>query len=128
MNWSNYELGRFYGKHEGKVNVACIQSTDVANPPATFEPFKSYTADESGISKFIEDLFVRGIFTEGKPLNTSVGDLTENFYQAAQRIAGEVARKFRQARFQDSTRFNDEANRFFSFQLEGLGLSEFQIQ
>jgi TIR domain len=117
MSWCNYELGRFY---DGKRKIVCMKNTDIPNPPPPFQPYQAYDADEAGIRKFIDELFVRGTFTENKPLNPKVGSPTEDIYGVAQNIARQLARKFAQARMRDqfyerrivlSVRY-DEANRF----------------
>jgi len=74
LSWCNYELGRFYDE---KRKVVCIKNIDIREPPPAFEPYQAYTADTSGIRKFVDELFVEGIFTDGKPLNPSVGQFTE---------------------------------------------------
>ena len=79
LSWCNYELGRFY---DGKRKIICIKNTDIPEPPPAFEPYQAYTADDRGIRKFVDELFVEGIFTDGKPLNPSVGQVTENFTNA----------------------------------------------
>jgi hypothetical protein len=98
MSWCNYELGRFY---DAKRKIICIKNTDIREPPPAFQPYQAYTADESGIRKFIDELFVSGVFTEGKPLNLNVGQLTEKLYERAQSISGELAQKFARARVRD---------------------------
>jgi hypothetical protein len=95
MAWCNYELGRFY---DGKRKVVCIKNTDISEPPPAFQPYQAYNADQDGIRKFIDELFVDGAFTDGKPLNTSVGQYTEKLYERAQNVARELAQKFAQAR------------------------------
>ena len=98
MSWCNYELGRFY---DAKRKIVCIKNTDIREPPPAFQPYQAYTADESGIRKFIDELFVSGVFTDGKPLNLNVGQLTEKLYERAQSISVELARKFARARVRD---------------------------
>ena|SRR5271166_1192445 len=51
ISWCNYELGRFYDRDKRKI--ICIKNTDIRTPPPTFEPYQAYSADESGIQKFI---------------------------------------------------------------------------
>jgi hypothetical protein len=113
MNWSNYELGRFY---DGKRKIVCVKNTDIPKPPSPFQPYRAYDGDEVGIQRFITELFPGGTFTDNKPLNHEL-----------EHVARELAQQFRQARFRD-TRFWDEASRFFDLQLERLPLSEYQIQ
>jgi hypothetical protein len=117
MSWCNYELGRYY---DGKRKIVCIKNTDISSSPPAFQPYQAYTADETGIRKFIDELFVKGIFTDAKPLNSNVGQLTEKLYERAQSISRELAQKFAQARVRDqryerrivlSVRY-DESKRF----------------
>src|SRR5580704_4603025 len=98
MGWCNYELGRFY---DVKRKIVCIKNTDIQNPPPTFQPYQAYNADDDGIRKFIDELFVKGIFTDGKPLNSNVGQLTDKLYERADGISHELAQKFAQARVRD---------------------------
>jgi len=98
LSWYNYELGRFYDE---KRKVVCIKNTDIPAPPPAFEPYQAYTADASGIRKFVHELFVEGVFTDGKPLNLSVGQVTEKLYERADSISSELAQKFAQARVRD---------------------------
>jgi hypothetical protein len=98
MGWCNYELGRFY---DGKRKVVCIKNTDIPEPPPPFQPYQAYNADEAGIGKFIDELFVKGTFTGGEPINANVGQITQPLYERAQRVARELAQKFAQARVRE---------------------------
>jgi hypothetical protein len=98
LGWSNYEFGRFYDKTR---KVVCIKNTDILKPPPQFEPYQAYNADEAGILKFIDELFVKGIFTDGTPINAQVGELTGEFHQRAQNVACELAQKFTLARVKE---------------------------
>jgi hypothetical protein len=98
MGWCNYELGRFY---DDRRKIACIKNTDIAKPPPAFEPFQAYDADVDGMRKFIDEMFVKGTFTDGKPLNPKIGQLTDKFYELAQTVAKELADKFAQARVRE---------------------------
>jgi TIR domain len=98
MGWCNYELGRFY---DDKRKVACIKNTDIPKPPPAFEPYQAYDADADGIRKFIDELFVKGTFTDGKPLNPNIGQITDKLYERAQAVAEELAGKFAQARVRE---------------------------
>src|SRR5438309_5856845 len=62
MGWCNYELGRFYDQ---KRHIVCIKNTDIPKPPPAFQPYQAYDADEAGLLKFINELFVLGTFTDG---------------------------------------------------------------
>jgi TIR domain len=98
MGWCNYELGRFY---DDKRKVACIKNTDIPKPPPAFEPYQAYDADADGFRKFIDELFVKGTFTDGRPLNSSIGQLTDKLYERAQAVSQELAGKFAQARVRE---------------------------
>ena len=98
IGWCNYELGRFY---DGKRKIVCIKNTDIPQPPPAFQPYQAYDADEAGILKFIDELFVSGTFTDGIPLNKDVGQITGNLYERAQSVANELAQKFAQARVRE---------------------------
>src|SRR6185312_10947453 len=92
MSWCNYELGRFY---DGKRKIVCIKNTDIANAPPPFQPYQAYDGDEAGIGKFIDELFVKGTFTDNKPLNPKVGLPTEETYGLAQNVARQLRRNSR---------------------------------
>jgi TIR domain len=98
MSWCNYELGRFY---DGKRKIVCIKNTDIPKAPPPFQSYQSYDGDETGILKFINELFVRGTFTDNKPLNSNVGLATEDIYGKAQSIAHQLAQKFAAARLRE---------------------------
>ena len=113
MGWCNYELGRFY---DDKRHIVCIKNTDILEPPPAFQPYQAYDADESGFAKFIEELFVSGTFTDGKPLNPDVKKITSKFYQRAINVETELAKQFAEARVREhfyerrlviSVRYND---------------------
>jgi hypothetical protein len=113
MGWCNYELGRFY---DDKRHIVCIKNTDILEPPPAFEPYQAYDADEPGFAKFIEELFVSGTFTNGKPLNSDVTKVTSKFYQRAINVETELAKQFAEARVREhlyerrlviSVRYND---------------------
>jgi hypothetical protein len=48
-----------------------------------FALYQAYDADKAGIWKFINELFVKGTFTENRPLNPKVGLAGEEIYDAA---------------------------------------------
>jgi len=98
MTWCNYELGRFYGEDR---KIVCIKNTDIKEPPPTFEPYQAYNGDEDGIRKFIDELFVSGNLTGGKPLNPRIGKITDKLFERAQSVSREMAQKFSQARVRD---------------------------
>jgi hypothetical protein len=98
LGWCNYEFGRFYDKGR---KVVCIKNTDIPEPPPQFEPYQAYDADEHGIRQLIDELFVKGIFTDGKPINANVGLLTHPLYERAQTVARELAQKFTLARVKE---------------------------
>jgi hypothetical protein len=98
MSWCTYELGRFY---DGKRKIVCIKNTDIPNPPPPFQPYQAYDGDEAGILKFINELFVKGTFTDNKALNPKLGLAGEEIYGKAENIARQLARKFAQARLRE---------------------------
>ena len=98
MSWCTYELGRFY---DGKRKIVCIKNTDIPSPPPPFQPYQAYDGDEAGISKFLNELFVKGTFTDNKPLNPKVGLAGEEIYGKAESIARQLAQKFAQARLRE---------------------------
>ncbi len=98
MGWCNYELGRFY---DNKRQIACIKNTDIPKPPPAFQPYQAYNADEAGILKFINELFVIGTFTDGTPVNAAVGLVANTYYARAQSVASELAQQFAEARVRE---------------------------
>lgn len=100
MDWCSYELGRFYDA-DGSRKIVCIKNTDIPEPPPQFQPYQAYSADEEGIRKFIDQLFVSGALTDGKGLNPDVGKPTDKLYERAQVVAQELAQKFTQARVRE---------------------------
>ena len=58
-------------------------------------------AMQAGILKFINELFVKGTFTDNKPLNPKVGLAGEETYAKAESIARQLAQKFAQARLRE---------------------------
>lgn len=67
MGWCNYELGRFYNEDTDGRYIVCIRNTDIKLPPPAFQPYQSYEASLSDLNKFLNELFVKGTFTGGKP-------------------------------------------------------------
>lgn len=98
MNWCNYELGRFY---DIKGHIVCLKNVDIPKPPPAFEPYQAYSGDEEGLLKFLNELFVRGVFTSGKPLNPEVGKIGTIYYDRAREVASELAGRFSQARVRE---------------------------
>jgi TIR domain len=98
MSWCTYELGRFY---DGKRKIVCIKNTDIPSPPPPFQPYQAYDGDEAGILKFLDELFVKGTFTDNKPLNSKLGLAGEEIYGKAENIARQLAQKFAQARLRE---------------------------
>jgi hypothetical protein len=84
MGWCNYELGRFY---DDKRHVVCIKNTDIPKAPPAFQPYQANDANESGFAKFIKELFVGGTFTDGRPLNSQVGNVASDYYKRATEAA-----------------------------------------
>jgi hypothetical protein len=113
MGWCNYELGRFYDEQR---HVVCIKNTDIANPPPAFQPYQAYDADEPGFTKFIQELFVSGTFTNGTVLNADIGNPATDYYARAKNVARGLAQQFAEARVREhlyegrlviSVRYND---------------------
>jgi hypothetical protein len=98
LAWSAYEFGRFYEKDR---KVVCIKNTDISKPPPQFDQYQAYDANEVGIRQFIDDLFVNGTLTGGKPINTNVGRFSGELYKRAHTVACELAQKFAQARVKE---------------------------
>lgn len=98
LGWCNYELGRFY---EDKRHVVCIKNTDIPKPPPAFEPYQAYDANDSGFAKFIEELFVTGIFTDSRPLNSDIGNVTSEFFKRATDVKTQLAKQFAEARVRE---------------------------
>lgn len=100
MNWCNYELGRFYDK-ERRRHIVCLKNVDIPKPPPPFEPYQAYDSDESGLFKFLKELFADGVFSEGAPLNADVGSVTTEWHERAREVARRLADGFAQARVHD---------------------------
>jgi hypothetical protein len=98
MGWCNYELGRFYDE---KRHVVCIKNTDIPKPPPAFQPYQAYSADESGLAKFIKELFVDGTFSDGRQLNSDVGNVTSEFYKRATDVGNQLSKQFAEARVRE---------------------------
>ena len=98
MGWCNYELGRFY---DNKRQIACIKNIDIPNPPPAFQPYQAYNADEAGLWKFIEELFVKGTFTGGTAVNAAVGRMANREYEDAKRAVSALAQQFAEARVRE---------------------------
>ena len=95
MGWCNYELGRFYQRDD---NVVCIRNSGIPKPPPIFEPYQSIEADQSGLMRFMKDLFVTGALTNGEILNPDVGKVSTEDGALANDIACELAEIFAAAR------------------------------
>ena len=90
MSWCNYELGRFY---DGKRKIICVKNTDITDPPPPFQSYQAYDGDEFGILKFINELFVKGTFTDNKPLNPKIGQPAEEIYARGARRRAPIWRR-----------------------------------
>jgi hypothetical protein len=99
MSWCHYEFGRF-NDERAERHVVCLKNTNISKPPPAFDPYQAYTADEAGLGKFLNELFVRGTFTSGQAINGEVADLGSETYEKARNITQELADKFAQARVQ----------------------------
>ena len=123
MAWCHYELGIFF---DPKGHIVCIKNTDIPEPPPAFQPYVAYDADEAGFATFIEELFVSGTFTDGRPLNSDVTKVASTFYQRAISVETELAKQFAEARVRErfdewrsalSARY-DDAGRFVAANVE----------
>jgi hypothetical protein len=95
MSWCTYELGRFYQRDD---NVVCIRNVDIPTPPPVFEPYQSVEANQAGLMKFMQDLFVTGALTKGERLNVNVGEISSADGALVNKIARELEREFAAAR------------------------------
>jgi hypothetical protein len=98
MAWPSFELGRFYEK---KRHVVSIKNTNISKPPPQFEPYQAYDGNEHGFAKFISELFVKGTFTGGTPINPDIGSIDSEYYERAAKVAKTLAQKFADARIRD---------------------------
>jgi hypothetical protein len=101
MGWCNYELGRFYNDDMNDRHIVCIRNTDIALPPAAFQPYQSYEASPDGLSKFLKELFVEGAFTRQVALNKDVGKVGNAFFARASDVCDTLAAQFAQARMEE---------------------------
>jgi hypothetical protein len=97
MSWCNYELGRF----SNEKPIICIKNTNIPLPPPPFQTYQAYNGDQAGILKFINELFVKGTFTNKEPLNPKVGIETEDVYTKAQNVTQQLAKQFAKARLRE---------------------------
>ena len=102
MGWCNYELGRFYDDTQSKKRpIICIMNTDIPKPPPVFQLNQAVTADKSGFTKFITELFVTGELTDCGPLNPKIGMITTEYYKRAEEVAEKLAQMFAEARVRE---------------------------
>ena len=66
-----------------------------------FEPYQSVEANQPGLVKFMQDLFVTGTLTKGEVLNKNVGEVSSEDGACANKIARELAGKFAAARLEE---------------------------
>jgi TIR domain len=98
MGWCNYELGRFYKSDD---NVVCIRNTDIPKPPPVFEPYQSIEANQTGLIKFMKDLFVTGALTKGEVLNPNVAKVSSEDGTLVNDLASQLSEKFAAARMDE---------------------------
>ncbi len=101
MAWCSYEKGRFDRNDQGKRSVLCIKNVDIARPPPVFEQYQAYDADVAGIRKFLSELFAKGDFTEGRPLNAGVDQVMSEYCKRADAAATDLAQQFARVRVKD---------------------------
>jgi hypothetical protein len=110
MNWCNYELGRFYDLQK-KRYIVSLKNVDISKPPPAFEPYQAYNGDEEGFHKFLNELFVEGVFSNKAPINAEVGKIGTDYHKRAREVARELAERFAQARVRE--RFYDRRIEIF---------------
>jgi len=101
MGWCNYELGRFYNEDMDGRYIVCIRNTDIKLPPPAFQPYQSYEASLSDLSKFLNELFNKGTFTKGVALNKGVGTVGTDSYARAREVCEVLAAQFTEARIEE---------------------------
>jgi len=98
MGWCNYELGRFY---DGKRPIVCIKNSDIPVPPPAFQSYQAYDATVEGLKKFLSELFVEGVFTNGKALNADINNPATDYYARARDVCKVLAARFTEARVKE---------------------------
>jgi hypothetical protein len=92
--WPGYELARFTVIDE--KTVVSIRNPDL-KLPGMFDQYQGYEATEDSILKFFRDVFVKGLFSKGEPLNDEVGNVAGDYYDTARTAARELAELFANA-------------------------------
>ncbi|RZF27130.1 TIR domain-containing protein [Paraburkholderia sp. UYCP14C] len=90
--WPAYELARFTENCEKPV--IWIRNLELQKLPGMFEQYQSYPATEEGILKFFSEVFAKGLFTHGEPLNAEVDDIGSKSHKSAVDAACELAEAF----------------------------------
>jgi hypothetical protein len=98
MGWCNYELGRFYDR---KRPIVCIKNIDIPKPPPAFQAYQAYSANPAELYKFLKELFVLGVFTNGAPINADIGNPAAEYYSRARDVCNVLAAQFAEARVRE---------------------------
>ncbi|HXJ54540.1 MAG TPA: hypothetical protein VNH16_24395 [Burkholderiales bacterium] len=92
LDWVCYELGMFHSNEVGRA--VCIMNTQLDSPPDQMSEWQAYRADKKDLRKFFVDLFQKGAFTDGVPINPDVDAderARERLDEAVQQIEAEFA-------------------------------------
>lgn len=105
MAWCSYEKGRFdrdddRDRHRRRATL-CIKNVDIPKPPPVFEQYQAYSANVPGIRKFLTELFAKGDFTGGEPINAEVDQVSSEYCKRADAAAADIAQLFARARVKD---------------------------
>ncbi|CAB3801390.1 hypothetical protein [Paraburkholderia fynbosensis] len=90
--WPAYELARFTENCEKPV--IWLRNLELKKLPGMFEQYQYYPATEEGILKFFSEVFAKGLFTHGEPLNAEVDEIGSKSYKSAVDAASELAEAF----------------------------------
>jgi len=101
MAWCSYEKGRFDREQRSRRAVLCIKNVDIARPPPVFEQYQAYDADVAGLRKFISELYAQGDFSDGRPINAEVDQISSEYCKRADAAAATVAQLFASARVKE---------------------------
>jgi hypothetical protein len=98
MSWPNYEVARFYDReNDCESKIVWIRNPDVKKMPAVFEPYQAYNATQADLLRFFREVFVKGLLTDGEPLNPEIGIVSNDYYQLAVKAAQELVEQFAEA-------------------------------
>ena len=99
MTWCTYEKALFDTSAAPGTFVTCIKNPGL-EAPKLFEKYQAYDATPSGLRNFLFDLFVKGTFTDGVPVNAEVAIEGTRFYRRAKEVVHELEEQFAAARVQ----------------------------